>query len=51
MHNRNDFVDSFFSEMPENLGNIELFDMIEYNIKERSKRSSVSDLGSGYKKI
>lgn len=35
MNSRTDFDDSFLLEMPENLGNFELFDMIKYNIKER----------------
>lgn len=51
MNNRLDFFESWLSEMPENLGNIELFDMIEYNIKERSKLTKPHDLGEGYKKI
>lgn len=51
MNNRIDFIESWLSEMPENLGNIELFAIIEYNIKERSNLTKPQDLGSGYKKI
>jgi len=51
MNSRTDFVESWLSEMPENIGNIELYDMIEYNIKERSKITKPQDLGGGYKKI
>lgn len=51
MNNRTEFYESWLSEMPENLGNVELFDMIQYRIKERSKYTNTIDLGNGYKKI
>ncbi|MFW6047231.1 MAG: hypothetical protein ACOCP4_05545 [Candidatus Woesearchaeota archaeon] len=51
MSNKQDFHDSFLSEMPENLGDFELFDMIEYKIKKMSKNTSPIILDSGYKKI
>lgn len=51
LNNRNNFTESWLCEMPENIGNVELFDMIEYNIKERSKYTDPIDMGNGYKKI
>lgn len=51
MNSRLDFENSWLVEMPENLGNVELYDLISYNIKERSKTSTPIYIGNGYYKI
>jgi hypothetical protein len=50
--NRTDFNETWLGEMPQGIGSFELFDMIEYNIKDRIKSGSpVIELGNGLKKI
>lgn len=44
---RSDFNESWLVEMPEGLGKLDLFDMIQYNIRERIKAgSSVEHIGN-----
>lgn len=50
--NRSDFNATWLLEMPKNIGSFQLFDMLEYNIKDRVQSgSNVADLGNGLKKI
>jgi hypothetical protein len=48
---RTDFNESWLMEMPENIGTFELYDMINYNIKDVERFYPSIDLGSNYKKI
>jgi hypothetical protein len=49
---RSDFVESWLVEMPQGIGSFQLYDMIEYNIKDRIKSGSpVVVLGNGLNKI
>jgi hypothetical protein len=49
---RTDFNETWLMEMPQGIGSFELFDMLDYNIKDRIKNGSpVKDLGNGLKKI
>lgn len=49
---RTDFNATWLTEMPQNIGSFSLYDMIEYNIKDRIKSGSqVIDLNNGLKKI
>jgi len=49
---RTSFNESWLTEMPEGVGSFELFDMLEYRIKQLAASSStVIDLGNNLKKI
>jgi hypothetical protein len=49
---RTDFNETWLTETPEGLGDFDLFDMIEHNIKDRIKYgSNVIELANGLKKI
>jgi hypothetical protein len=52
MASRKDFTESWLSEMPQGLGNFELYDMIAYNINNQKKNgASVQALPNGLFKI
>lgn len=49
---RTDFNSTWLIEMPQNIGAVEMFDMLEYNIKDQLKsKAKVIDLKNGLKKI
>ena len=49
---RTDFNETWLAEMPQDIGAFSLYDMVEYNIKDRIKSGSqVIDLPNGLKKI
>lgn len=49
---RTDFNLTWLIEMPQNIGSFEMFDMLEYNIKDRLKSGAKAiDLGNNLKKI
>lgn len=52
MTSRSDFIDTWLAEMPQGLGQFEMFDMIEYHIKDQIKKNSVPvEITADIKKI
>jgi hypothetical protein len=52
MTSRTDFIETWLAEMPQGLGQFEMFDMIKYHIKDRIKNGGVPlDVGKDIKKI
>lgn len=49
---RTDFNDTWLIEMPQNIGSFSMFDMLDYNIRDRIKYGSkIIDLENGLRKI